>query len=88
MLKLPITLTADWQAKNPAELSMNKLLLDSAVHFAMTHENKVDKDLRIANLKAYSNEPGYKILGPMKERGGAAGLIIKNGYIVAQWGDI
>lgn len=77
-----------WQAKSAAELKMNKQLLDSAVTFALMHENKVDKDLRIANLKAYSREPGYKIIGPMKERGGPAGLIIKNGYIAAQWGEI
>jgi hypothetical protein len=77
-----------WLVKTSSELKMDRLLMDSAVSFAITHENKVDKDLRIANLKAYSNEPGYKIIGPMKERGGPAGLIIKNGYIVAQWGDI
>jgi CubicO group peptidase (beta-lactamase class C family) len=77
-----------WQVKAPAELKMNKLLLDSAVNFAIAHENKVDRDLRIANLKAYSDEPDYKITGPMKGRGGPAGLIIKDGYIVAQWGDI
>lgn len=77
-----------WQAKSAAEMKMNKLLLDSAVNFALTNENKIERDLRIANLKAYSNEPDYKIIGPMKERGGPAGLIIKNGYIVAQWGDI
>ena len=40
-----------WQVKTPAELKMNKLLLDSAVKFALTHENEVEKDLRIANLK-------------------------------------
>ena len=77
-----------WQIKTPTELKMDKLLMDSAVNFAATHENKVDRDLRIANLKAYSDEPGYKMIGPMKERGGPAGLVIKNGYIVAQWGDI
>jgi CubicO group peptidase (beta-lactamase class C family) len=77
-----------WQAKTAGEMKMNKLLLDSAVKFALTHENEVEKDLRIANLKEYSNEPDYKIIGPMKERGGPAGLVIKNGYIVAQWGDI
>ena len=78
----------DWQVKKASELKMNQLLLDSAVTYAIFHENKVEKDLRIANLKSYSNEPGYKIIGPMKERGAPAGLIIKNGYIVAQWGDI
>ena len=79
---------ADWQTKKPGELKINKQLLDSAVSFAKNSETKVDKDLRIANLKAFSREPGYEIIGPMKERGDAAGLIIKDGYIVAQWGDV
>ena len=39
-------------------------------------------------MKAYANEPNYKILGPMKPRGKPAGIILKNGYIIAQWGDI
>jgi CubicO group peptidase (beta-lactamase class C family) len=78
----------NWQTKKPEEFKINKQLLDSAVSFAMAHENKVERDLRIANLKAYAHEPGYEIIGPMKERGGPAGLVIKDGYIVAQWGDI
>lgn len=79
---------ATWQVKKPEELKMNKTLLDSAVATALKSENKVERDLRIANLKSYSREPGYKIIGAMKERGGPAGLVIKNGYIVAQWGDV
>lgn len=79
---------AEWQTKKPEELKMNKVLLDSAVNVALKSENKVERDLRIANMKSYSREPGYKIIGPMKERGGPAGLVIKNGYIVAQWGDV
>jgi len=77
-----------WQVKTAAEMKLNKTLLDSAVNFALNNENKVERDLRIANLKSYAREPDYKIIGPMKERGGAAGVILKNGYIVAQWGDI
>jgi CubicO group peptidase (beta-lactamase class C family) len=79
---------ADWQIKKPEELKMNKVLLDSAISVALQSENKMERDLRIANMRSYSREPGYKIIGPMKERGGPAGLVIKNGYIVAQWGDI
>ena len=79
---------AEWQSKKPEELKMNKYWLDSAVNMALKSENKVDKDLRIANMKSYSREPDYKIIGPMKERGAPAGLVIKNGYIVAQWGDV
>jgi CubicO group peptidase (beta-lactamase class C family) len=66
---------------------MNEQLLDSAVRFAIQNESKTDYDLRIANMKAYAKEPNYRILGPMKQRGKPAGLVIKNGYIVAQWGD-
>lgn len=77
-----------WQVKTPAEMKLNKTLLDSAVNFALNSENKVERDLRIANLKSYEREPDYKMAGPMKERGGPAGVILKNGYIVAQWGDI
>ncbi len=79
---------AVWQVKKPVELKMNAALLDSAVNLALRSENKMDRDLRIANLKAYASEPDYKIIGPMKQRGGPAGLVIKNGYIVAQWGDV
>lgn len=77
-----------WQAKTATELKMNSALLDSAVRFAQSNENKYDRDLRIAILKSYPTEPDFKILGPTKERGGPAGVIIKNGYIVAQWGDL
>ncbi len=79
---------AEWQIKKPEELKMNKKLLDSAITLALNSENKVERDLRIANMKSYSREPGYKMIGPMKQRGGPAGLVIKNGYIVAQWGDV
>src|SRR6266511_3336234 len=42
---------ADWQIKKPGELKMNSKLLDSAVKFALSNENKIDRDLRIADLK-------------------------------------
>ncbi|RYZ22235.1 MAG: class C beta-lactamase-related serine hydrolase [Chitinophagaceae bacterium] len=77
-----------WQVKAPAEVGMNAALVDSAVRFALRNDSKTDHDLRIANMKAYAHEPGYRIAGPMKERGGPAGLIIRRGYIVAQWGDL
>ncbi len=77
-----------WQTKKPAELKMNAQMLDSAVSFAIHNETKTEYDLRIANLKAYANEPNYRIAGPMRERGKPAGIVLKNGYIVAQWGDV
>ena len=78
----------NWESKQPFEVKMNPLMLDSAVNFAIKNEVKMDYDLRIANMKSYVREPDYKILGPMKERGKPAGIVLKNGYIVAKWGDL
>jgi len=78
----------EWQTKKPEELSMNSELLKKAVQFALSNETPIDSDLRVANNKVYANEPNYEIVGPIKKRGKPAGLIIKNGYIVAQWGDV
>ncbi|MDB5197861.1 MAG: serine hydrolase [Flaviaesturariibacter sp.] len=77
-----------WQVKKPAELQMKPARLDSAVAFALRNDSKTDYNLRIANMKAYASEPDYRILGPMKDRGGPAGIILRKGYIVAQWGDV
>ncbi|MBI1770685.1 MAG: serine hydrolase [Bacteroidetes bacterium] len=77
-----------WLTKKPTELKMSTQILDSAVRFAIRNETKTDYDLRIAVLKSFVNEPGYKILGPMKQRGKPAGVILRKGYIVAQWGDV
>lgn len=80
-----------WQTRTPQELKLNAAIIDSAVRFAIQNEVKMPYDLRLANINAFAvnaREPNYKIIGPMKDRGKPAGLIIKNGFIVAQWGDV
>ena len=44
--------------------------------------------MRIAILKGFQKEPFHYIAGKTKKRGGPAGVILKNGYIVAKWGDV
>jgi len=44
--------------------------------------------LKQAILKGFEREPFHYLAGPVKERGGPAGVIIKNGYLVTSWGDI
>jgi hypothetical protein len=78
----------EWQKKRPEELGVSSELLKKAVQFAESNETPFDHDLRIANYKAYANNPYYEIVGPIQKRGALAGLIIKNGYIIAQWGDV
>jgi CubicO group peptidase (beta-lactamase class C family) len=79
---------ANWQSKKPSEVKMNAKMIDSAMNFAVKNEINLETDLRVALIKSWNREPYYQLLGPVKDRGKAAGVILKNGYIVAQWGDV
>ena len=78
---------ANWEERKSSEFDINQTRIDEAVAFAMSNEYSGSRDLRIAILKGFAREPYHEILGPTKKRGGPAGLIIKNGYIIAKWGD-
>ena len=79
---------AIWQNKDPNSLGLSAPRLNDALAFAGQHEYSGSRDLRMAILEGFKNEPYHEILGPTKKRGGPTGLILKSGYIVAQWGDI
>ena len=76
-----------WQERQPSDFQVNQAKLDEAVAFATSNEYSGSRDLRIAILKGFEREPYHEILGPTKKRGGPAGLILKNGYVIAKWGD-
>ncbi|MCM8570794.1 serine hydrolase [Gramella jeungdoensis] len=74
----------EWQEKQSSEFELD---FSEAVNFAKANEYSGSKDLRQAILKGFEHEPYHEILGPTKRRGGPAGMILKNGYLVAKWGD-
>jgi len=78
----------EWDERSPARLGFNAESLQQAVEFALENENSVERDLRIAILRAFSREPYHELAGPTRHRGGPAGMVIKDGYIAASWGDI
>lgn len=61
---------------------MSAETLQTAIEFAMANEfnGPRDRELAISN----SFEPDNTIVGPIKDRGGPAGMVIKNGYIVTE----
>lgn len=76
-----------WEIKTPNTFKIDETKLQGVVEFAKENEYSGSRDLRIAILKGFEREPFHEILGPTKKRGGPAGMILKNGYIIAQWGD-
>lgn len=76
-----------WETKKPKDLKIDEAKLDEAVNFALQNEYSGSEDLRIAILEGFKKEPFHEITGPTKKRGGPSGVILKDGYILAQWGD-
>lgn len=78
----------EWESKRPSEVGLNNALIDEAVKMAQDNENSVEVDLRLAILRSFGREPYHGLAGPTRHRGGPAGMVIKDGYVIAQWGDI
>ncbi len=77
-----------WERKTSSEMGFKTEKLREAVDFALASEYTGDRDLRVAIIKSFGYEPGMEIVGPTKPRGGPAGIILKDGYIISEWGDI
>ena len=78
---------AEWKIASATSGAFTEASLQAAVDFAMEHEYTGSRDLRQAILKGFEREPYHHIAGPTKKRGGPAGMILKNGYLVTSWGD-
>ncbi|HST58500.1 MAG TPA: serine hydrolase [Longimicrobium sp.] len=76
-----------WERRAPAQAGMDAALLDSAVAFAVANESRAPRDLELAHYQTFGREPFGEAVGPFTERGDPAGIVIRNGYIVAEWGD-
>jgi hypothetical protein len=78
----------DWQRGTPEQVGMSTAALDAAVNFAIANENPAPKDLALARASTTgASEPFDTPIGPLKARSATNGLVIKNGYVVAEWGD-
>jgi CubicO group peptidase (beta-lactamase class C family) len=77
----------NWERRTPEKAGLDAAKLKEAVDFAITNESKTPKSLEQAHLQSFGREPYGEPIGQFKDRGGATGLIIRNGYVVAEWGD-
>ncbi|MBA3579016.1 MAG: serine hydrolase [Gemmatimonadaceae bacterium] len=76
-----------WERTSAGQLGMDSAGVAAAVAFAVASESRASRDLLHAHVQSFGREPFGDAVGPFKERGDPAGLIIRRGYIVAEWGD-
>src|SRR5262245_4664028 len=78
----------DWQHRKPEDAGMDAAAVDDAVKFAIASESAATTDLALNMATTFgAREPFDAPIGPVKPRGPANGLIVRHGYIVAEWGD-
>lgn len=73
----------NWEHRAPEELGLDPVKLQEAVAYAKTQETtQIEKDF------STQEEIFGKMLGPLPAtRAATNGIILKDGYIVAEWGD-
>ncbi|HET6230098.1 MAG TPA: serine hydrolase [Longimicrobiaceae bacterium] len=77
-----------WERRDPAQLGFRADALAAAVAYAQAHETPWPHDIaRAIRESGLGAGPYGEILGPVRDRGGPAGLVIRHGYIAAEWGD-
>lgn len=77
-----------WETRAPEEVGMDAALLQEAVDHALAHETTdIPQDPGEYLRDRFEGLPHQEIVGPTKERGGVNGLVIRHGYIVAEFGD-
>lgn len=84
---------SSWAAIAPAEAGLDPVKLKAAVDFALASDSPWPPSLYypdgryVGNVEWDEKGPWTEIVGPVKPRGGPAGLILRGGRIAAEWGD-
>src|ERR1700709_1970559 len=84
-----------WTTHTPQQEKLDTAKLKAAIDFAISAELKYPpelakvadiRDLRISVPLKYAKEAFNTPIGPLKPHAPANGIIIRHGYIVAEWG--
>jgi len=77
----------DWALRTAQEAGFDAGRLSRAIEFAIANESTAPRDLARSLEISWAREPHDELVGPTKPRGDMTGMIVRNGYIVAEWGD-
>ena len=77
----------DWEKKSPEEVGLNADKIQEAIQFAQAEETDNPRSMELNHYQTFGREPFGDGIGPFKDRGEQTGIIIKDGYIIAEWGE-
>ncbi|MDR9419403.1 serine hydrolase domain-containing protein [Gracilimonas sp.] len=77
----------NWEKRSAEELGLNAEKIQEAIQFAQDNESGNPRSMEENHYGTFGREPFGDGIGPFKDRGEQTGIIIKDGYIVAEWGE-
>jgi len=80
--------SGSWESRRAAELGLDQSKLDAAIQFSIENQNQNTRNLAEDIPNTFRNEAPYNaLIGPTQERTGMNGIVIRRGYVAAEWGD-
>ena len=76
-----------WERRTPEKASFDAVKLKEAIDFAIASESKGPRSQELGLTQSFGQAPFGELIGPTKERGEPTGLIIRGGYLIAEWGE-
>jgi CubicO group peptidase (beta-lactamase class C family) len=77
----------DWERRPAEAVGLDAAGLQQAMEFAIASESKTPRDLALNHPLSQAREPFDDPIGPFKPRGPQTGIIVRHGYLVAEWGE-
>jgi len=79
---------APWKRAMPGETGLAQAAVAAAARHASENETPWSRDLAQMVASDFQEQPPWnETLGPVRPRGGPNGLLLRHGYVVAEWGD-
>jgi CubicO group peptidase (beta-lactamase class C family) len=76
-----------WARRSASAVGIDSARLADAIAFAIASESKMPRDLEQAHYQTFGREPFGQAAGPFKARGAPSGVVVRHGYLVAEWGE-
>lgn len=76
-----------WESRRASQVGLDSAKLAEAIAFAIASESKAPRDLEQNHYQTFGREPFGMAIGPIAPRGAPTGVIVRRGYVVAEWGD-
>lgn len=76
-----------WEHRRAAQMGIDSTMLAAAIAFAIASESKAPRDLEINHYQTFGREPFGVATGPIAPRGDPTGVIVRRGYVIAEWGN-